>query len=191
VLEKERLRKEMRQLRRDHVAALPNSTSALLFLRPPAAIAALVPEGSCAGLYHGADAEAPTASYAGWLFEHGRYLALPWFEHRKAPMKFRAWSNPLDDSELEPGPFGVLQPPQHCPEVLPTLVFVPLLAFTEDGERLGQGGGHYDRWIAANPQIAAVGLAWDCQLVDSLPTEPHDRPLRAIVTPTRLFEGAQ
>lgn len=191
MLEKDRLRKEMRQLRRDHVAALPASTSALLFLRPPAAIAALAPEGSCAGLYHATDAEAPTASYAGWMFEHGRDLALPWFAHRDAAMQFRAWSNPLDEGELEPGPFGVLQPSQHCPEVVPSAVFVPLLAFTANGDRLGQGGGHYDRWLAANPQTAAIGLAWDCQLVDALPVELHDRRLRAIVTPTRLFEGGE
>jgi 5-formyltetrahydrofolate cyclo-ligase len=191
VLEKERLRKEMRQLRRDHVAALPASANALMFLRPPGAITALAPEESCVGLYHAAVAEAPTASYASWFFENTRQLALPWFEHRDAPMTFRAWRNPWDESELEPSPFGVLQPRQDCPEVMPALVFVPLVAFTEDGERLGQGGGHYDRWVAANPQIAAVGLAWDCQLVDALPAEPHDRPLRAVVTPTRLFEGAQ
>jgi 5-formyltetrahydrofolate cyclo-ligase len=33
----------------------------------------------------------------------------------------------------------------------------------------------------------AIGLAWDCQLADDLPREPHDRPLLAVVTPTRLY----
>jgi len=73
--------------------------------------------------------------------------------------------------------------------VTPHLAFVPLLAFTARGDRLGQGGGHYDRWLAANPEMLAVGLAWDSQLVDSLPIEAHDRPLSAVVTPTRLYEG--
>ncbi|MDG2002985.1 MAG: 5-formyltetrahydrofolate cyclo-ligase [Novosphingobium sp.] len=190
-MEKERLREEMRQRRRDHVASLPTSTSALLFMRPPAAIAKLAPEGGCVGLYHAKGAEAPTAAYAGWLYENGRTLALPWFADPDAAMTFRSWSNPWDEDELESGPFGALQPRQDCPEMSPALVLVPLLAFTEDGERLGQGGGHYDRWLAVNPQVTAIGLAWDCQLVDALPTELHDCKLRAIVTPTRQFEGAQ
>lgn len=181
----------MRRLRRDHVAALLESDGALMFLRPPAAIANLSPEGTSVGLYHTTGAEAPTASYASWFFENGRQLALPWFAHRDSPMTFRTWRNPWDDGELEPGPFGVLQPRQQFPEVLPSLVFVPLLAFTQNCERLGQGGGHYDRWLAANPQVLPVGLAWDCQLVDVLPAEKHDRPLRAVVTPTRLYEGAE
>jgi 5,10-methenyltetrahydrofolate synthetase len=67
--------------------------------------------------------------------------------------------------------------------------FVPLVGFTADGQRLGQGGGHYDRWLAAHPDTVAIGLAWDMQLADELPTEPHDRPLAAVVTPTRIYEG--
>lgn len=189
--DKQRLRKEMRKLRRDHVAGLPGSTSALMFMRPPAAITALAPKDSCVALYHAKDAEAPTASYARWFHENGHGLALPWFASRTAPMKFRAWRNPWDEDELEPGPFGILQPPADSPEVAPDLLFVPLLAFTDTAERLGQGGGHYDRWLGGHPQATPVGLAWDCQLVDALPVETHDRRLHAVVTPTRMFEGGQ
>jgi 5-formyltetrahydrofolate cyclo-ligase len=64
-----------------------------------------------------------------------------------------------------------------------------LVGFTQDGARLGQGGGHYDRWLAANRDAVALGLAWDCQLVDDLPVEEHDQPLRAVITPTRLYGG--
>jgi 5-formyltetrahydrofolate cyclo-ligase len=190
VQDKQQLRTRMRKLRRDHVASLPESTSALMFRRPPSAIATLAPEGSCVGLYHGRDAEAPTLSYARWFHENCRSLALPSFADRESPMTFRAWQNPWDEDELEPGPFGILQPGPDSPELSPGLVMVPLLAFTESAERLGQGGGHYDRWLAANPQAVAVGLAWDCQLADELPMEPHDRILHAVVTPTRMFEGA-
>jgi 5-formyltetrahydrofolate cyclo-ligase len=190
VLEKERLRRKMRKLRREHVSALPQSVGALMFLRPPAAIAGLAPEGSCVGIYHAMGAEAPTSSYARWLFENGRRIALPWFADRDAPMTFRVWHSPLEEGELEPGPFDALQPRPDSSEAMPDLAFVPLLAFTASGERLGQGGGHYDRWLAANPQCPAIGLAWDCQLVDALPAEHHDRSLRAVITPTRLFEGA-
>jgi len=191
VQDKQQLRRRMRKLRREHVANLPGSTSALMFRRPPSAIAALAPGGTCVGLYHARDAEAPTLSYARWFHENGRNLALPWFADRRSPMTFRAWQDPWDEEELMPGPFGILQPGPDSPELSPGLVIVPLLAFTERAERLGQGGGHYDRWLAANPDAVAVGLAWDCQLADELPMESHDRNLHAVVTPTRLFEGTQ
>lgn len=179
----------MRALRREHVAALPDSTRALLFLRPPGPIAALASERAAVGLYHALASEAPTRSYAKWFYENGRRIALPWFADRAAPMRFRAWRDPYGDEGLEPGRHGHFQPARDEEELAPDIVFVPLLAFTARGERLGQGGGHYDRWLEANPSVLAIGLAWDCQLVDSLPFEPHDRPLRAIVTPTRLYEG--
>ena len=186
--EKQKLRAELRALRRAHVAALPEATRALVFHRPPAPVAALMPEGATVGLYHAAPHEAPTRSYARWLHENGRALALPWFAAREAAMTFRRWNDPYDDDSLEPGPWGALQPGADADDVIPDAVFVPLLGFTADGARLGQGGGHYDRWLAAHPSVVPIGLAWDCQHVDFLPTEPHDRPLRAVVTPTRFYE---
>jgi 5-formyltetrahydrofolate cyclo-ligase len=186
---KQKLRAELRALRREHVAALPDATRALLFLRPPAPVAALVPEGTLVGLYHAGPHEAPTRSYAKWLYENGRTLALPWFADRGAPMMFRRWDDPFDDEGLEVGPYQMPQPAADAEEVVPNAVFVPLVGFTAEGARLGQGGGHYDRWLADHPEAVAIGLAWDSQQVDSLPVEPHDRSLRAVVTPTRFYEG--
>ena len=105
-------------------------------------------------------------------------------------MLFREWSDPWDDDLLDEGPYGALQPGGPAPGLVPDALFVPLIGFTADGHRLGQGGGHYDRWLAAHPACLAIGLAWDCQLVDRLPVEPHDRRLNAVVTPSRIYEGA-
>lgn len=187
--DKHRLRAEMRASRREHVAAQPDSTRALLFLRPPGPVAALAPEGTVVGLYHALANEAPTRSYARWFAENGRTIALPWFADRAAPMRFRIWRDPFGDEGLEPGPLGHFQPTPDADEAFPEVAFVPLLAFTTAGDRLGQGGGHYDRWLEANPATVAIGLAWDAQLVNSLPVEPHDRRLHAVVTPTRLYQG--
>lgn len=185
--DKHSLRARLRRLRSDHVKALPTSIGALMFLRPPVAVAALAGEGAVVGLYHAIKGEAPTRSYAKWLLENGRRIALPWFADRDAPMQFREWRDPYDDAGLVPAPHGGLQPGADSPLLAPDLVITPLVGFTAEGHRLGQGGGHYDRWLAANPSATALGLAWDCQLVDSLPLEPHDRPLRAVITPTRLY----
>lgn len=187
--DKLKLRAKLKKLRSAHVAGLPGDMRGLMFLRPPAPVAATVLEGSIVGLYRSTPAEAPTRRYAEWFFEHGRTLALPWFASRDADMKFRLWLDPHDEDGLEAGPFGMMQPFTEAPEVLPDTVFAPLLGFTAQRDRLGQGGGHYDRWFAANPDAQTIGLAWDCQLTDSLPVEDHDIRLGAVITPTRFYQG--
>jgi len=186
--DKQTLRTRLRAERRAHVAALPASTRALILSRPPGPVAARAPEGAVVGLYHASPQEAPTGGYARWFAENGRRIALPWFAGRGAPMQFREWTDPFGLSDLEPGPWGALQPLAGAAELVPEVAFVPLLGFTSEGHRLGQGGGHYDRWLAENPATIPIGLAWDMQRLDSLPWEPHDRRLAAIVTPTRIYE---
>lgn len=181
------LRQHLRALRREHVANLDPATRALILHRPPAPLLSLVPEGATIGLYHATAHEAPCAGYARFFHERGHPLALPRFAHRGAAMEFAGWTDPWDESDCEVGPFGLMQPTDAADALAPDLVFVPLLGFTDRGARLGQGGGHYDRWLAAHPGVLAIGLAWDVQLVDDLPIEPHDRPLTAVVTPTRLY----
>jgi 5-formyltetrahydrofolate cyclo-ligase len=184
---KDDLRRILRATRHDHVAALPDSVRALVFHRPPAPLLELVPEGATIGLYRAMPTEAPAASYARFFFERGHALALPRFAAREAPMTFAAFTDPFDEDDLEVGPYGMLQPLAEAPETVPDVLFVPLLGFSAEGGRLGQGGGHYDRWFADHPRPVAIGLAWDCQLVEHLPLEPHDHPLTAVVTPTRLY----
>lgn len=187
VEDKHKLREELRAQRKAFVAELPEAIKGLLFLRPPAPVAALMPEGSVVGLYHALPSEAPTRGYAKWLSENGRTIALPWFADRDAPMRFRRWLDPYDDAGLEPGPHRHLQPSEDAEELFSDVAFVPLVGFTAAGDRLGQGGGHYDRWLAANASVLPLGLAWDCQLRDSLPSEAHDCPLRGVITPTRFY----
>jgi 5-formyltetrahydrofolate cyclo-ligase len=184
---KDELRKQLRARRREHVATLPESMRTLVFMRPPAPLLELVPDDATIGLYRANPYEAPAASYAKHFFEQGHELALPRFGDRGAPMEFARFADPFEESDLEIGPFGLLQPKGDVPTSAPSVLFVPLVGFTERGNRLGQGGGHYDRWLASHSGTTAIGLAWDCQLVDDLPTEPHDIPLTAVVTPTRIY----
>lgn len=185
--DKTALRKQLRAARREHVAAQPDAIRALLFHRPPAPLLSKIAESAIIGLYHATADEAPAAGYARFFQEAGHTIALPAFTREDAPMTFRTHTDPHAMSDLEPGPFGLSQPASEAAEVVPDVLFVPLIGFTAAGDRLGQGGGHYDRWLTAHPGRIAVGLAWDVQLVESLPTEPHDIPLDAIVTPTRIY----
>jgi len=183
---KQALRAEMRQARRDYAASLDESTRALLFRRPPLPVMELIPAGAIVGVYYDIPGEAPARAYARFLCEQGHTVALPAFTGKTAPMHFREWSDPFAESDLENGPFGP-QPVADNGEVHPAVLFVPLVAFTETGERMGQGAAHYDGWLANNPGVTAIGMAWDMQKVEHLPTEPHDIPLSAIVTPSQFY----
>ncbi|BDV00950.1 hypothetical protein TDMWS_10350 [Thermodesulfomicrobium sp. WS] len=101
------------------------------------------------------------------------------------------WFHVTAAEDLVPGSFGILEPdPGRAAPAsdVPDWVLVPGLAFDIRGFRLGYGGGFYDRYLAAHPQVCSMGLAYDFQLVDLLPTEPWDQPVRCILTPTRTVE---
>jgi 5-formyltetrahydrofolate cyclo-ligase len=83
------------------------------------------------------------------------------------------------------GPHGILEP-SAGPVVRPRDVrawLVPGLAFTRKGGRLGYGGGWYDRLLCKVPKrVPKIGIAYAFQLVDELPTEPHDICLTSVVS---------
>jgi 5-formyltetrahydrofolate cyclo-ligase len=187
VTDKQRLRAELKVRRREFTAAIPEAQRGLLFRRPPAAVTALVPEGAVISVYHEMSSEVPASNYARWFFEAGHRIALPWFAARGKPMEFREWANPFIDDLLVPDPYGAMQPGADAAALVPEVMFCPLLGFTAARGRIGYGAGHYDKWLAAHRPALAIGLAWDCQLVDDLPLEPHDVMLDAIVTPTRIY----
>jgi len=80
--------------------------------------------------------------------------------------------------DLECGAFGILAPRrENCALLSPAeieLVLAPGVAFTLDGKRLGMGAGFYDRMFARMARAVAAGLAFDCQIVESIPCEAHD-----------------
>ena len=78
---------------------------------------------------------------------------------------------------------GVLVPDDEPDPSWPDLVVVPGVAFTRTGGRLGQGGGWYDRFLTrARPDSVHVGVGFDFQVLDSVPSEPHDVRLHGVVT---------
>jgi 5-formyltetrahydrofolate cyclo-ligase len=97
------------------------------------------------------------------------------------PLAFRLWR---PGEPLVPGGFGTSVPEAVAPMV-PEVLIVPLLAFDGRGHRLGYGGGHYDRTLAAlraRGPVLAVGFAYAAQRVEALPVEPTDAPLDLVVT---------
>jgi 5-formyltetrahydrofolate cyclo-ligase len=92
--------------------------------------------------------------------------------------------------DLVRGPLGAAEPPARAPALDPGAlgcVVMPGVAFSEDGLRLGRGGGYYDATLRELPGVARIGLAFDVQIVPALPREPHDAPMDAVVTEARVL----
>jgi 5-formyltetrahydrofolate cyclo-ligase len=94
--------------------------------------------------------------------------------------------------ELRPGTFDLIEPTGS--EIVPpaklgrALVCVPGVAFSLEGQRLGRGGGYYDRLLSATcSQAATAGLAYSFQVLDQLPESPDDRRLQLIVTESGVY----
>lgn len=130
-------------------------------------------------LYRARGAEIDPAVLARALEQRACDLCLPVVETRDAPLVFRAWA---PGQALAPDLAGSPAPLMEAAMMEPDLILCPLLAFDREGGRLGQGGGYYDRTLAARPGVAFVGLAYAGQEVDRLPMEPHDIPLHGVLT---------
>ena len=88
--------------------------------------------------------------------------------------------------QLLTGAYGIREPdPVQVPSApLPSTatVLVPGIGFTQAGARLGQGGGFYDRLLATHTG-PTIGVAYRCQIVDTIPTGPWDRPVAGVTFP--------
>ncbi len=138
-------------------------------------------------------AQATVALFGGIPGEPDLLPLIPWLRERHAtPVFFGFHDGELvphqvdEPSTLVRGIFGVWIPPVDAP-LVPVeqldVILVPGLAFGRDGMRLGRGRGHFDRFFA-RPEVKArrIGVCWECQRVDAVPTEPHDAPMDAVIT---------
>lgn len=120
------------------------------------------------------------------LHERGHLLALPETPPAGQRLIFRAWT---PQTKMQKGRFGTLFPDAALLE--PDFLLIPLLAFDLSGNRLGYGGGYYDRTIASLPGAFRLGCAYALQQIERVPTEPTDQPLHAIATDQALITFTQ
>lgn len=112
---------------------------------------------------------------------HDGPLCLPVVTGKGVPLVFRRW----DGGALEPGPYGTSHPPESAGTITPRILIVPLAAFDRAGNRIGYGGGFYDRTLQMLRErgvVQAIGLAFAAQELPLIPAEPFDQPLDLIVT---------
>lgn len=121
------------------------------------------------------------------LIDAGYDLALPVVLGRGHPLAFRRY-RPGD--VLTKGVLEVMEPLPSAPIVVPRILLVPLLAFDRHGNRLGYGGGYYDRTVALfrrEGAIQAIGVAFAGQETAATPVGGTDAPLDWIVTEQEAF----
>lgn len=92
--------------------------------------------------------------------------------------------------QLKTGQFGVLEPMDCCTKVSTEdidLFILPALAFDKSGNRLGYGKGYYDRALANIPDSKKIGLSYNMQILETLPTDEYDRRVGSVVTELGSF----
>lgn len=120
-----------------------------------------------------------------WSLAGGKIIALPSFDRDENVYLARRIKNPA--LEIVAGKFGVREPLSSCGEIPLKhfdLVLVPGVAFDLSGKRLGRGRGFYDRLLELVSGIKC-GVGYDFQLLEEIPTEPHDAKVDFVLTPSR------
>ena len=88
------------------------------------------------------------------------------------------------ENDTETGAHGIPAPKRQLPIVTPQeldILIVPGVAFTPQGDRLGYGGGYYDRYLPQCPQAQKIALAFSRQILAHIPTETHDLKIAQII----------
>ncbi len=190
MLNRAQLRTEIRN-RRQQLSAQAQQDAAIGLVRQLLPCAEVLAAQHIA-LYLSNDSEINTTALIQALWQAGKTLYLPILHPFCAGYLIFQRYQPT--TPLLPNRFGIPEPKLNCAELLPVqqldLIFTPLVAFDSLGQRLGMGGGFYDRTLsqlAANHHCRLIGLAHDCQQVPQLPVEPWDQPLHAVATGSRLL----
>ena len=181
------------ELRRRALAArdaLPGAERARLSVAVCARAAAL-PELEAAAaimLFAAFRSEVDTEPLLSWALARGTAVCLP---RVLGPRRMAAYRIADPEVDLVPGAWGIPEPREGLEEVPPErmdAVVVPGVAFDAAGRRCGYGGGFYDSYLPdTRPGIPWVALAFEAQLVDELPCEPHDLAVCALVTEARVI----
>ncbi len=142
-------------------------------------------DARCIMAYASFGGEFDTAEFLAHVIASGRQLVLPRVDRATKSLQLFCVCDPARD--LRPGVWGIREPvPERCtpaPDDSVQFVLVPGVAFTERGERLGYGGGFYDKLIARLTQRPAlVAPAFSLQVVNDIPLTDGDRKVETLIT---------
>jgi 5-formyltetrahydrofolate cyclo-ligase len=147
------------------------------------ALAELVEARTVAAYWPFGDEPDTSAAIAALAARHVRVL-LP-----RAGGSGLVWSSYTSSKDLQPGPWRSLEPSGPAvPLAEADVVIVPALAVDGSGRRLGRGSGMYDRALRdVRSGVEIIALVYDDEVLDAVPSEPHDCAVSVIVTPARVL----
>jgi 5-formyltetrahydrofolate cyclo-ligase len=167
--------------------SLPSRRAAALALRGARnELRALLGDRLVVASYRPIGDELDPAPLVDELATDGLCIALPVVQQAGKPLLFRRWR---EGDLLEKRLWGIEEPKDGAPIVVPDLLLIPLLAYDRRGWRLGYGGGFYDRTLSdlrVEKPVQAVGIAFLEQEVDFVPHSVNDQRLDWVLTPTGL-----
>lgn len=150
-----------------------------------------IQQASRIAIYLSNDGELSTANFIDWCWQNKKDVYLPIVHpFSSGNLLFLRYQT---DTQLVSNRYGILEPKLDVTKVCPLaeldVLCTPLVAFDNTGARLGMGGGFYDRSLAhwQQTKLYPLGIAHDCQLVESVPVESWDVPLPEIVTPSKRY----
>lgn len=113
--------------------------------------------------------------HAAW--EDGKRVAVPKVHGKELRFYYLTAQSPLEQNGF------LLEPAQELEEANEddALIIVPGLAFDSAGNRIGYGGGYYDRYLHNHPNHATIGLCFDFQFLPEIPAQSHDIPVRQVI----------
>ncbi|CAM4226025.1 5-formyltetrahydrofolate cyclo-ligase [Pseudoalteromonas byunsanensis] len=154
-----------------------------------------LPKNTRIGLYLSNDGELDTSYLIQSLINKNHQIYLPVIHpFNGATLLFQRYEK---NSPMTRNRYDILEPQLNCSHICPLYeldyLLMPLVAFDQDGNRLGMGGGYYDKTLARyyreqmqKPEL--IGLAHDCQQVEKLPIQAWDVPLQQIITPSKFYQ---
>ena len=142
----------------------------------------LLRDAESVGAYFSVGSEIRTTDIMQDVLISGRKLLLPAVAGDL--MEFRAIHG---EKDLVPGPFGIWQPRERCPSSIPDVALVPAVAVTPHGDRLGYGGGYYDRYLESH-SIESAALSLEKQVIKRIPPRAGDVSVDWVVTEERLHQ---
>jgi 5-formyltetrahydrofolate cyclo-ligase len=128
--------------------------------------------------------EVQTHSLIDELLKLNKEIFVPFIDstNQMQAVRFSGWDG------MHPDAFGVLVPRKPVIEKREIhTAIVPGLAFTTKGVRIGYGKGHYDRFFAGRPIKTRIGIAFDCQILEAIPTNRYDYPMTGVFTESQEF----